>query len=684
VPQPCIPIPGNPGDELTTGLDCISENLVYLQYQLSQLAAQLTGQPGQPVNPDPVTCAQLSGLVNVTNAWLAAISQAITAASTGAGAPIDLTAVVQQLTAIAVGTNQVPPSINAAAAAIAAPLNALATAAANNPAVDLTAVVKALQALFQTIDIPPAVVQSLVNAGYLSPDALATIGQGDFGDVLITTIVNFAYKALVNYLGFLGVEIVGGVPSYVGFKKSLSDEAARTFSEALNDRDAVITPIVQGLVKLITTDLKPPGATQIGVINVNADKPVADAIGIAFAAQLVAYGLAFVGIDEGESLAQMAEIVAGAVGFEQLRDVQIGPLIRNGIGKLADMQAKATFKQEIPGTDQLGTLVAMGLLDPTRRDAIAQFNGTPDELAPMIAKAQYRGFNARQMLRLIETDLFSQAEIADELTFSAMRPASQARMLRAAPYLATAPQRSALVAAIEAAAVAGLLSDADVTAQVDAAQQSEDRDSLILARLHLQQLVAETKDLETEYTTLFVASVIDDVTFRNSLAAIGLQPWKVNTVAAKAEARANATLHRKEIAAATAAAKALQKEIDQVAVKNFLEGNIDAAALAAALIASGVTPTQAASMVDLAVLRKGGALRWVYGLQLSPTAATLLRNRVTALTDQRKRLQITEAQYVSQLQALGIGDRYVNALDAAAEAMISPKTSAFAIPVKTN
>ena len=69
---------------------------------------------------------------------------------------------------------------------------------------------------------------------------------------------------------------------------------------------------------------------------------------------------------------------------------------------------------------------------------------------------------------------------------------------------------------------------------------------------------------------------------------------------------------------------------------------------------------------------------------MSPDQATLLRARVTALTDQRKRLQITEAQYVSQLQALGIGDRYVNALDAAAEAMISPKTSAFAIPVKTN
>jgi hypothetical protein len=358
--------------------------------------------------------------------------------------------------------------------------------------------------------------------------------------------------------------------------------------------------------------------------------------------------------------------------------------VQEGIAKLATFQARAKFQQELPGTSTMLGWVAQGLFDPARAKALSLFNGTPDEMFPIIAKASFRGLNARQMLRLIETNLFSDAEIADELTFSAMRSVSQARMLRAAPYLATAPQRSSLIAAIEAAAVAGLLSDADLASQVDAAEGNDDRDSLILSRVHLQQLVQESKDLETEYTTLFVAGVIDDATFRGNLGAIGLQPWKVNTVAAKAEARANATLHRKEIAAAAAAAKALQKEIDQVATKNFLEGNIDAAALSAALIASGATATQAAAMVDLAKLRKAGALRWAYGLELSPTEATLLRSRVTALTDQRKRLQITEAQYVSQLQALGIGDRYVNALDAAAEAMISPKTSAFAIPVKTN
>jgi hypothetical protein len=57
---------------------------------------------------------------------------------------------------------------------------------------------------------------------------------------------------------------------------------------------------------------------------------------------------------------------------------------------------------------------------------------------------------------------------------------------------------------------------------------------------------------------------------------------------------------------------------------------------------------------------------------------------VTALTDQRKRLQIDAATYDAQLKALGIGDAWRNALEATADAMITPKSSAFAIPVSTS
>ena len=61
-----------------------------------------------------------------------------------------------------------------------------------------------------------------------------------------------------------------------------------------------------------------------------------------------------------------------------------------------------------------------------------------------------------------------------------------------------------------------------------------------------------------------------------------------------------------------------------------------------------------------------------------------VRQRVAALTDQRKRLQITDAQFVDVLKALKIPPSNINAIRAAADALITPKGSAVVIPVETN
>ena len=198
-----------------------------------------------------------------------------------------------------------------------------------------------------------------------------------------------------------------------------------------------------------------------------------------------------------------------------------------------------------------------------------------------------------------------------------------------------------------------------------------------------KKLIAITKDLEAEYSTLFQAGLIDDLTLHDNLTGIGLQTDVANAVAAKAEARANATLQRRTIADARALARATAAEERRAAVKGFTTGTIGEAALLAALVATGLTPVQAAAWTELAALTKGGNLRWIYGLQLAPAEATLLRERVAALTDQRKRLHITDPEYHDALAALKIPDNWINAMRAAADAMITPAKSAFAIPVQT-
>jgi hypothetical protein len=451
----------------------------------------------------------------------------------------------------------------------------------------------------------------------------------------------------------------------------------------ITKESTVVGALLAPFVDLLETGLTPKTGTQIGNIGIDPNTPINTATSLTISADIAAWIGSYFGIDEGASLAKLVELVAAIVGFDELNEVTLGPLIRHGVAKVADMQARKLYQQELPGAGALAGLAARGLITPQQYFSWVPYTGLPGELWEQTREAAYSGLGARRMLPLIQTGLFTQADIADELTFSALRPASMHRYLLAAPFLATTTERNQLRTELENAYVAGVLSDADLTSAIDSAYHNTDRDNLILTRVHYVKLVNSTKALETEYVTLYKASLFTEQQLTDNLAAIGLQQDVVTNRVAVAQAQLNATLHRKEIAAAAVLERATATAERKAAMRNFTTGNIDPPALAIALIATGLTATQTAAWVDLAVLQKAGGLRWKYGVQLPAPAATLLGQQVTALTDQRKRLQISDAQYVAGLQALGIPPTYVNALQATADALISPKTKAFAIPVQT-
>jgi hypothetical protein len=287
------------------------------------------------------------------------------------------------------------------------------------------------------------------------------------------------------------------------------------------------------------------------------------------------------------------------------------------------------------------------------------------------------------MIRLIETGLFQPEEIADELTFAGLREVSQHRMLHAAPYLATATFRTGVHSSLHAAFVAGIGSDQDLTNAIDAAETNTDRNALILQRAHLDAHVATVKEFEAQYTTAFLAGITDDPTYRSLLSGLGLQDWKVNALAGIADAKAAATLKR----IADAAERVLQRQTitaeRKAALQNFKSGNIDTLGYGAALLLTGLSPAQVTAWTDLAALQIIGSAVKVFGMTLTPAVATLTRERVTALTDQRKRQMITDTVYVDALKALGLPAVNINALRAAADAMLTPAKSAKLIPVET-
>jgi len=97
---------------------------------------------------------------------------------------------------------------------------------------------------------------------------------------------------------------------------------------------------------------------------------------------------------------------------------------------------------------------------------------------------------------------------------------------------------------------------------------------------------------------------------------------------------------------------------------------LTAAALTAALIAIGLDPQLAELATAVAVARQAGTLSHVYGQLLSPTAALVLRERVTAVEDQMKKQLITIDEARSGLNDLGIPVPNRDALLAAWAALI--------------
>jgi hypothetical protein len=308
--------------------------------------------------------------------------------------------------------------------------------------------------------------------------------------------------------------------------------------------------VVKGLIDAVVSQITPASPPPLGSPGLDPDLLLAKTLAPAFIINGVMLVAGYLGWELSEQLREYVDLTTAFVGLEEIREFKIGALLKEGIVRTAHMQAARLYRQYLPGVGELASWSARGLIPQNAAGYAMGFSGVADDIQPTIFAAAYRGMQARQLIRLIETGLFTTADIKDELTFSGMRPASQARLLLAAPYLATQPQRSQLISALESAYTAGLVSDPQYTAAVDDAWQNSDRDALALAAAQLKKRVKLAGDLETEYSTLYKAGLIDDPTYRSYLDGIGLQPDAVDAIAGKAEAAANATLQRKEIAAA--------------------------------------------------------------------------------------------------------------------------------------
>lgn len=711
MPQPCIPsAQDGQGDELTDGLACASQNLAviaaWMPYLWSQLGSGTPGTGGGGGTTDPVTCTQLTGLLDATNGALAAIATAIATAGAGGGTPIDLSMIATELGTLLMELRNYPPVWQAIGLALNNNLAAIASAITTAPGTDVSSIAKPLAAIAPSRQIMPAVVEAWLAEGLIDGSMGQLINGSPGLEEIIEKDIPGATTVL-RWAKMLGVKT--GV-SWSDVLNFITPEFIKWFEPLLAQLEGLLRNTYGGLKPGLLGDIEKIGEGAASVAGLPAIAALQFVLGPAQAmghitpgqqtaaaqqtfgrawamgetAHLLAILAGLIPNGLGFPFSGWAALVAEAAGFREIATALHRPYYAVAFSRPTAYQANAATRSLYPTYAHAQSLAARGLITAAQLAECESYGGIQPAYVAATERAAYEGMNARLLLRVIETGLFSQAVLTDELTFSGMRPSSQSRIAHAAPFLATAAQRTELIASVQKAAVAGLLDDAAVSSQVSAANSNTDETSLILSRIHLEILIAEAKDLESEYSTLYQVGLVDDVTFRGYLGGIGLQPWKINTVAGKAEARANATLQRKTIAMANALARTTAAEERKAAMKNYSTGSIDAAALLAALIVTGLTPIQAAAWVDLAALQKKGNLRWVHGVMLNPNDAKLLSERVAALSTQRSHGLITDAQLVAQLSALTIPKDEINVIVAKADASAAAAKLATLWPVATS
>jgi len=378
----------------------------------------------------------------------------------------------------------------------------------------------------------------------------------------------------------------------------------------------------------------------------------------------------------GPMLAQMA-------GFAEIAGAVREPLYNNAFGKSLEYYYRGLFKPEYPDETDAVLWHARQLISDTQLRTIFNYSGLKAEYENAFVTSAYRGISPFVMIRLLDAGVFTDADARNELTFSGLRPQSQDRLITAGHYLAAEPFRKQTQAAYETMYEEGLLTDGQLTNNIDSTRHTNDIDQLMLLRAQVLKVVKFTREYVTAYTDLIIGGLIDLQTFQSDLQLLGYQQDAINARSSVVEARMAASAHKYVLAAERRLQAQTIAAARRAALENYKSGTIDLAAYTAALIATNMTAAQAAAFADLAYLQKQGNTRFLYGLQIKPDAAQLLRERVAALTDQRKKSLIDDVQFLAALTQLGIPSDVQNALLAAAAAQTTPKTAVTWVPVQT-
>jgi hypothetical protein len=440
--------------------------------------------------------------------------------------------------------------------------------------------------------------------------------------------------------------------------------AEAVFSTVFDVTGAVAKPVTDALLNVHSHLIAELHDVQPGDENDAASKLLDEAIGAGVGAHLAAVSAEMIFPTKNLGFGQLAALMAELAGFREIMAGIIGPEVKQAVSTPHTYKVNATARAVQPDLATASDLHARRLISDADYATLAGYQGITRKYENTIRDAARRGINARQLLRVLDFGILSDAEIRDELQYAGLRDASIDRMVRAARALAVIPYQQKALATATQAYERGAIQEAELDDLIAHMYIPDGADEYIKLDAHYRKLLQLTDLFEKSVSAAYEFGQLSDADYISQLEAAGIAP---------ADAQARYALDSSKLRGKAAAreARAEQKFVDEnrrrqveVAKQQYLSGNIDAAALAALLAAAGEPPNLVEADVQLTELRRNAKRVHVYNLALDRTAANLLRAEVSALEEQTIKGLLDPEQARARLEALGLNSNWAQALSA--------------------
>jgi hypothetical protein len=408
----------------------------------------------------------------------------------------------------------------------------------------------------------------------------------------------------------------------------------------------------------------------------NALDSAAEAFTVAMGAGLTSAGITalFEALfpEKLNTLNGVGPMVAKMAGFDEVAAEVLGPLYKSAFGRSLEYYYRAKFKPELPNEADAVLWHARRLLTDDQLRKIFSFSGLKDEYETPFIDSAYRAVQPRALATLYQDVEFDRDRVKDMLQFAGIRGDGLGgphddlgAMLDGFKLASVRNVRNQYVAGVVRAAELGVLSDAEVTSDLNDLGFSADAQhwvKLTIATRKLQQLAELYRKSISE---AYQFGNIADGDYVNALEAIGIS---------QADAQAHFAIdsikkHGKDAEQLARAAAAAQRVVDKAEIAaaraDYHGGVIDDVVLATRFAAAQMPALAIPFAVEVEIQRARARKRYVFGVLLGPDQALHLRERVAALKEQRVKKLIDDPTALAQLQSWGIPDSNAGDLVAA-------------------